>query len=412
MERQRSDNIGLYNPGNGTFYIKNSFTPGNADATFRYGPANNSGWEPLVGDWDGDGDDAIGLYNPGNGVFYLKNSFTPGNADSTFRYGPAPSGWTPLSGSWEGSAATRQALPASLGALGRDRSRPLPTRGVRVLSRWSLPQGALPDWVQAQLNALGMDLNAITSAQLAANQHWLIVETTQALQTNDANGVSDLYRIDLLSDQIQLISATEQGQAGNGASRYPSADASGELIVFHSEADDLVAGDNNQVSDIFLRDLALGQTERLTDADGASAHPGIDATGTDVVYDQRDAKRDIGIVSSDAMGSSDDETLSLAADDAGLRIDAHHPAISADGRFVAYLEQASSTEGSDCRVHLYDRATEVYHRQVCPEPLATAANSIRPSFSPEADVVRWHLPGQVVPVVLNNPLAEPRPVAP
>ena len=53
-----------------------------------YGPAN-SGMVPIVGDWDGNGTDTIGLYDPTNSVFYLRNSNTTGFADTVVVYGPA-----------------------------------------------------------------------------------------------------------------------------------------------------------------------------------------------------------------------------------------------------------------------------------------------------------------------------------
>ena len=97
-----TDTIGLYNPTNATFYLRNSNTAGYADTTFAYGPAQ-SGWKPLVGDWTGNGTDTIGLYNPTTSTFYLRNSNTAGFANMTFAYGPAHSGWKPLAGDWTGT---------------------------------------------------------------------------------------------------------------------------------------------------------------------------------------------------------------------------------------------------------------------------------------------------------------------
>ncbi|MCF7979036.1 MAG: hypothetical protein K9L82_13655, partial [Chromatiaceae bacterium] len=113
-------------------------------------------------------------------------------------------------------------------------------------------------------------------------------------------------------------------------------------------------------------------------------------------------------------GSAAAEVLSLQTNDSGLQVDNHHPAISADGRFIAYLEHSAFSDDANfgCQVHIYDRDTEVYQRQVCPESLTTAADSVRPSFSPGADVLYWRLPGQVDPVMLTNPLSEASATAP
>jgi hypothetical protein len=44
--------VGVYQKSTGTFYLKNSITPGPADETAQYGPGG-SDFLPMVGDWDG-----------------------------------------------------------------------------------------------------------------------------------------------------------------------------------------------------------------------------------------------------------------------------------------------------------------------------------------------------------------------
>ncbi|MCF8017330.1 MAG: right-handed parallel beta-helix repeat-containing protein [Chromatiaceae bacterium] len=263
---------------------------------------------------------------------------------------------------------------------------------------------ALPVWLQDRLIQLGVNPDAFGSSLLGADGHWLIFETNQTLQTSDRNDASDLYRLDLLSDQLQLISANAQGQAGNGPSHYPAADATGELIVFHSEAGDLVPSDHNGVSDLFLHDLAHGQTTRLTDAEEASAHPTIDAQGTILVYDQRTQEGPRQVLGQALADGAVTEVLSLPATGDGAKIDNHHPAISADGRFVVYLEQDVSGAAVACHVHLYDRASQVYHRQPCPTALAESSEFARPRFSDESDQILWFLPAPAQPIMLRNPL--------
>ena len=91
----------MYNPGTGTFFLKNTNSSGVADVSFAYGPAG-AGWKPMAGDWNGDGTDTIGLYNPTAGTFFIRNSNSTGIADLEFSYGPAGAGWIPLSGDWDG----------------------------------------------------------------------------------------------------------------------------------------------------------------------------------------------------------------------------------------------------------------------------------------------------------------------
>jgi hypothetical protein len=92
--------VGLYNPVNTSFYLKDTNSAGPADTAFRYGPLGVS-WKPVVNDWDGDGSDTIGLYNPVSGTFFLKNSNAPGFADTTFSFGPVAANMMPVAGDWD-----------------------------------------------------------------------------------------------------------------------------------------------------------------------------------------------------------------------------------------------------------------------------------------------------------------------
>lgn len=96
------DTIALYVPSSGTFFLRNANAGGAADVSVQYGPAGQ-GWLPIVGDWNDDGQDTIGLYDPATSQFFLKNTNTPGPADAVFAFGPPASGWTPLAGDWNAS---------------------------------------------------------------------------------------------------------------------------------------------------------------------------------------------------------------------------------------------------------------------------------------------------------------------
>ena len=69
-----------------------------------HGPAG-LGWKPLVGDWNGDGIDTIGLYDPVNGNYFLRNAHAPRAVDLVYGFGPPGLGWKPLSGDWNGDGA-------------------------------------------------------------------------------------------------------------------------------------------------------------------------------------------------------------------------------------------------------------------------------------------------------------------
>ncbi|MEO1614308.1 MAG: hypothetical protein AAFV88_00575 [Planctomycetota bacterium] len=95
------DTIGLYQSQPSLFHLKNSHGGGGSDVYFAFGPSG-SDWIPIVGDWDGDGSDTVGFYQPDLSLFHLKNSFAPGSSDIYFQFGSPGSGWIPLAGDWDG----------------------------------------------------------------------------------------------------------------------------------------------------------------------------------------------------------------------------------------------------------------------------------------------------------------------
>ena len=140
-----TDTVGFYQPDNSLFHLKNSFTPGASDIYFAFGPIGNAGWTPLVGDWDGDGTDTIGLYQPDNSLFHLKNSFTPGASDIYFSFGPSGNaGWAPLVGDWDGPEAVSPLVYAGV------------ERESKVAAITANEVGPLVDQAAADLEELGL----------------------------------------------------------------------------------------------------------------------------------------------------------------------------------------------------------------------------------------------------------------
>jgi Tol biopolymer transport system component len=97
--------LGLYDPLTSIFYVRCENASGVADVAFAFGEAG-AGWQPVVGDWDGDGVSGVGLYDAGTSTFYLTNSFTSGYAQYTFGFGEPGAGWMALAGDWDGDGRT------------------------------------------------------------------------------------------------------------------------------------------------------------------------------------------------------------------------------------------------------------------------------------------------------------------
>ncbi|MCC2334724.1 hypothetical protein [Cellulomonas wangsupingiae] len=76
---------GVFRPSTGTWYLSNStFAQSGADIVLGYG---SPGDVAFTGDWDNNGTDTVGIYRPSNRGFYLRNANTSGKADGTFYWG-------------------------------------------------------------------------------------------------------------------------------------------------------------------------------------------------------------------------------------------------------------------------------------------------------------------------------------
>ena len=92
------------------------------------------------------------------------------------------------------------------------------------------------------------------------------------LVSGDTNGVRDVFVRDRQNGTTERVSVASGGTEGDGDSLNPCLSADGARVVFMSLADDLVAGDANGWCDVFVRDRATGTTARVSvDSAGGEA---------------------------------------------------------------------------------------------------------------------------------------------
>ena len=110
------------------------------------------------------------------------------------------------------------------------------------------------------------------------------------LVSSDGNGFSDVFVRDLQLGITVRVSLDQAGGDLDGNSLWASISADGRSVAFASEATDLVSDDGNGFSDVFVRDLQTGTTTRASvgmsggDADGTSDRPSISADGRYVAF--------------------------------------------------------------------------------------------------------------------------------
>jgi Tol biopolymer transport system component len=126
---------------------------------------------------------------------------------------------------------------------------------------------------------------------LSANGRVVAFWSTAAnLVEHDTNGVRDIFVHDLANGETVRVSVGPSGAQANAPSRYAALSADGYVVAFRSDADNLVAGDTNATGDIFVHDRATGETTRVsvgrsdTQANGRSRDPSLSAHGDVVAF--------------------------------------------------------------------------------------------------------------------------------
>lgn len=197
------------------------------------------------------------------------------------------------------------------------------------------------------------------------------------LVAGDGNRANDVFVRDLQSGTTTRVSVSPTGGDVHGGSGPPSISGDGRFVAFESGAPDVVSGDLNGGIDVFVRDLVTGTTSRASvDSSGGDANnqseslsQALSADGRFVAFSS--AADDL--VSGDTNGITDifvrdrltGTTSRVSADTAGGDPNGHSEgeAISGDGRYVSFLSQAgdliandtNGTGGND--VFVRDRAT-------------------------------------------------------
>ena len=189
----------------------------------------------------------------------------------------------------------------------------------------------------------------------------------------DTNGFRDVFVRDLLTATTERVSVATSGAEADDLCSQASISADGRFVAFRSKAATLVVGDDNDTFDVFVRDRQNGTTVLVSAAtDGSpgnqsSDNPAISADGRYVAF----ASLATDIAPPDANFVSDvfvrdlvaGTTQLVSAGASGLPAlgSSDLPAISADGRFVAFVSYASNFGLPDGNgtpdVYLVDRAS-------------------------------------------------------
>jgi len=214
------------------------------------------------------------------------------------------------------------------------------------------------------------------------------------LVESDSNGATDIFIYDTESGRNKIFAL-----GANGNSNNPAISTDGRFVVFDSEASNIGGGTSNDRVDIFVYNQDTGVTDLLTAvSNNRSANPAISEDGRFVAFQSFASNLVVG----DSNGSSPDifvfdrqtgsrEILTAGGNTVFLRfplLDAS-PSISADGRFVAFQSTASNLVGADINGEGFD--IFVFDRDTATVERLTSGNghSLRPSISADGRFVAF-----------------------
>jgi len=239
----------------------------------------------------------------------------------------------------------------------------------RVTGIYTLITHTIPSfWADFAINT-----SALTSYSSVFNNGQFVVFTsgTHYLVEGDLPSI-DLFLYDIQTDVISIIADVA---VNNGSLTSFAVSADGQFITFASQKNNLVPGDSNNLTDVFLyntqskimQQLSVSNTGLAGSSDGTSSTPAIsddgkfvafESTATNLVTGDSNARGDIFVrdieagetfrVSVHSNGGEADNTSRLAV-------------ISENGRYVSYLSDATNLVDSDTNngtdVFFHDRQT-------------------------------------------------------
>lgn len=180
------------------------------------------------------------------------------------------------------------------------------------------------------------------------------------LVTGDTNGVRDVFVFDQQTTTTRRLSVSQQGVESNGTSQSPFISSDSTMVAFSSDATNLILGDTNGFSDIYLVATFTGAISRVnlhddgTQADGSSFRPALSETGRYVVFESTatnliTAGTTFGITHIYRRDTQTNTTELISVDSGGVQSNGNstQARVSADGRYVVFASDGTNLVAGD-----------------------------------------------------------------
>ena len=192
-----------------------------------------------------------------------------------------------------------------------------------------------------------------SSASISGDGRFVVFDSNAStLVPGDTGGFYDVFLRDMVLGTTTRVSTNSAGVAGNWPSSSPSISTDGRFVAFESGANNLVSGDTNLRADVFVKDLQTGTTTRVSrsssgvQGNGDSFRPAISGDGRFVAFESNSTNFGfaVGFTSICLHDRVSGTTELISVNNAGVSADLHsqYPKISDDGRFVVFTSTATN----------------------------------------------------------------------
>ena len=184
-----------------------------------------------------------------------------------------------------------------------------------------------------ELLTAGADAPSSRPSMSALGRFVAFESNASNLVVGDGNNSTDIFVYDRDTDTIELLTT-----GGNADSVNAAISSDGRFVTFESEASNLVPGDINNARDVFVYDRNTGTTESITFGGNASSfNPAINNSGRFIAFASLADNLTDGIFLNTAnLFLYDRDTNSTLFVSQGITVQNGLPSISGDGRFIAY----------------------------------------------------------------------------
>lgn len=305
-------------------------------------------------------------------------------------------------GSGGASGTIAASTTANFGVVGNVYFSTLSTENLTAPITWTVSGGVpLPDGL-----ALTSATGAVTGMPTAVGNTTVTFRATDS--TGNTETVSVLFAIHPRTDRVSVGSS---GTAGDGASSTPSISGDGSLVAFVSLATNLMAPGIPAVSgqQIYVHNRQTNQIEVISRdsnattvnaGDSVSSAPAISADGRFVAFVSQSTNLVTGVSGGQQVYLRDrqtGQTTLVSKNSSGVTSNGvinSSPIASGDGRFIAFVSNATNLviNVSGQQIYLHDRQTgqtTLVSKDNSPTPIQGNGASNRPSISSDGRYIAF-----------------------